>query len=182
MTTKFRYYDPVRNWNRIQPHLKRVEPILVRDFNRFTYGRWRQRFEAGMVPRQFESCDWDVGHRGRQPRYWQYVKHSACHWLVNHNLELAQLVVPDAEWRILTSDLHSTVYDGHGLLFDFNFCALGITPQEAYRMAREGGEILKPGEHLTLHYAEHYSVDQARVRAAMAKRARARVYAQTGAP
>ncbi|MBR1187301.1 hypothetical protein [Bradyrhizobium sp. AUGA SZCCT0160] len=161
MTTNFRYYDPVRNWKRIQPHLKRFEPILVRDFNRFTYGRWGQSFEAGMVPRQFESCDWDIDHRGREPRYWQYVKHAACHWLVNHSLELAQAVMPASEWRILSSELHSTVYDGHGMLFDFNFCALGIEPEEAYLMSRnEGkGRILKPGKHLRCYYAGHWSND-----------------------
>ena len=26
--------------------------------------------------REFESCDWEIGHRG--PRYWRYVKHGAC--------------------------------------------------------------------------------------------------------
>ena len=159
MTIKFRYYDPMRNWNRIQPHLKRLEPILVRDFNRYTYGRWREPFKAGMVPFQFESCDWHLQHRGRTPRFWQYVKHAACHWLVNHNLELAKAVVPNSEWRILSSELHSTVYNDRGLLFDLNFCALGIAPQQAYSLARNGGkgEILKPGEHLTVHYAQHYS-------------------------
>ena len=163
MTKKFRYYyyDPIRNWNRIRPHLKHVEPILVRDFNRFTYGRWRQRFKAGMPPFDFETCDWWCEHRGRMPRYWQYVKHAACHWLVNHNLELAKAVVPKSEWRILTSELHSTVYNGDGMLFDFNFCALGISPREAYRMARDAGKgkILKPGEHLTVHDAEHWRRD-----------------------
>jgi hypothetical protein len=113
-----------------------------------------------MVPHEFESCDWWTEHRGPIPSYWQYVKHAACHWLVNHNLELAKAVVPDSEWRILTSELHSTVYNGHGVLFDFNFCALGISPEEAYRMARDGGngKILKPGEHLTVHYAEHCGI------------------------
>ena len=146
MTTKFRYYDPIRNWRRIQPHLKRVEPILVRDFNRYTYGRWSEPFEAGMVPDQFESCDWSLEHRGRRPRYWQYVKHAASHWLVNHNLELAKAVVPNSEWRILSSELHSTVYNDRGLLFDLNFCAFGIAAQQAYSQARNDGkgEILKP--------------------------------------
>ena len=31
----------------------------------------------------------------------------ACHWLVNFNLTLAQLVIPERKWRIVTGD-HST--------------------------------------------------------------------------
>jgi hypothetical protein len=54
---------------------------------------------------------------------------------------------------------NSTVYDGQGMLFDLNFCAFGIASQDAYRLARDAGkgDILKPGEHLTVCYAQHYS-------------------------
>ena len=58
-----RYYDPIRNWRRIQPHLAKAESVLVRDFNKFTYGRWRQKFAAGMFPMS-SSCDWWCEHRG----------------------------------------------------------------------------------------------------------------------
>src|SRR5215470_4114609 len=97
--SKIRYYDLRKNWRKVRPHLDnpRVVDTLVRDFNKFTYGRWRQRFTAGRYPREFESCDWDIGHRGRHPHFWKYVKHSACHWLVNFALELAQLVEP-CQW------------------------------------------------------------------------------------
>lgn len=161
---QYSYYDPVRNWRRIEQHLSAVEPVLVHDFNRFTWGTWRRKFEAGMYPDQFESCDWRIDRRGRWPRYWKYVKHAACHWLVNHNLELAQAVQPDFEWRILTSVRHSTVYNGHGMLFDLNFCALQISPRDAYRLARNGGrgKILKPGQHLIVHYAEHWRREKER--------------------
>jgi hypothetical protein len=56
-----------------------------------------------------------------------YVKHAACHWLVNFALELAQHVEPNRAWRIITSQEHSTVWDGKDTLFDFNFLALGVT-------------------------------------------------------
>ena len=55
-----RYYDIKRHWTRrIEPHLadERLNAVLVRDFNRFTFGRWKQRFTRGMYPRQFESGD-----------------------------------------------------------------------------------------------------------------------------
>ena len=79
--------------------------------------------------------------------------------------------MPKREWRVLTSEKHSTVYDGEDMLFDFNFLALGIPADEAYQMAREDGEELKVGKHLKLHYAEHYSIDAARVAQSIAARA-----------
>ena len=83
------YYPIQKNWSRrIEPHLtnKRVQATLVRDFNKYTYGRWRQRFLPGMRPTEFESCDWRVTRGGRQPEYFDFVKHGACHWLVGFNL------------------------------------------------------------------------------------------------
>lgn len=82
------------------------------------------------------------------PAYWHYVKHAACHYLVNFNLELAQCVLPTEPWRIVTSQQHSTVWNGADLLFDFNFQALGIPADEAFAMARAAGEELRPGQHL----------------------------------
>jgi len=153
---RYRYYDPIKNWHRIRPHLAEVEHVLVRDFNKFTWGRSRKKFQAGQLPHEFESCGWYLDHRGPKPAYWWYVKHAACHWLVNHNLELARRVRPKDQWRILSSSQHSTVYNGHGLLFDLTFHALGISAQKAYEMARKpDGKILPPGKHLPVSLAEH---------------------------
>src|SRR5215472_12181479 len=123
-----RYYDLKKNWHRVKPHLgdKQLNDILVRDFNKFTFGRWNKTFTYGDLPYEFESCDWDYDHRGRRPAYWQYVKHAACHWLVNFNLRLAMLVQPAKPWRIITSDDHSTVWDGSDTLFDFNFLVSSV--------------------------------------------------------
>jgi hypothetical protein len=153
-----RYYDLKGHWTRrIEPHLddEWLNAILVRDFNKFTYGRWRQVFTAGQYPREFESCDWSIEHRGKEPRYWRYVKHSACYWLVNFNLRLAQLAEPRRPWCILTSDEHSTVWDGDQTLFDFNFLALGVAPEECFRLANR--RQLKPGRELKVYLAEHFS-------------------------
>ena len=65
-----KYYPLSRNWARkIQPHLgdPELNEVLVRDFNKFTFGRWEMPFKEGMMPPEFKSCDWDAGHRG-QPR------------------------------------------------------------------------------------------------------------------
>jgi hypothetical protein len=146
-----RYVDLMKNWREISVHLPAAEPVLVRDFHKYTFGRWRKPFKRGMVPFDFETHDWYAGRRGPTPAYWAYVKHGACHWLVNHNLELAQMAMPDRPWRIGTSDEYSTVFDGEDLLFDFNYFALGALPGVAYRAAN--GEWLRSGQHLVVDYA-----------------------------
>src|SRR5262249_57676052 len=111
---------------------REVQALLVRDLNRYTWGWWREKFEPGMKPAQFESCDWQFEHRGKRPAFWAYTKHAACHWLVNFTLRLAQLIEPNRQWRIITSQKHSTVWDGTSLLFDFNFQALVISPPQFF--------------------------------------------------
>ena len=151
-----KYYPFVKKWSKIKPHLKnkRFQMVLVRDFNKFTYGKWKQSFKQGMIPFEFESCDWWLDKKGRKPEYWNYVKHAACHWLVNANLELAKLVEPNEDWQIVTSEKHSTVWNGNDILFDMNFSALGVDPQEAFNMAYEG-ELLEIGKHLPTYMAEN---------------------------
>jgi hypothetical protein len=108
------YYDLKKNWRRVRRHIndERVQEILVRDFNKYTFGRWGQEFKAGHFPTEWESCDWQCEHKGKPPAFWQYTNHAACHWLVNFALTLAQLVEPQRPWRIITSREHSTVWDG----------------------------------------------------------------------
>jgi hypothetical protein len=162
---RIKYINPQQNWRRIKPHLKEpvVRSTLTRDFNKFVYGRWGQEFTDEMVPADFESCDWRCGRirRGPEPAYWQYVKHSACHWLVNFNLRLAERVEPKRLWRILTSDDHSTVWDGDHTLFDFNYCALGVPPDEAYAAAAKGSNacVLPPGVELEVNLAHSVDVE-----------------------
>ena len=153
-----KYYDPKKNWRKIKRHLDDPElnRILVKDFNKFTYGRWGDPFIPGMKPADYESVDWRCERRGRPPAYWAYVKHGACHWLVNFNYRLAQLVEPNRQWRILTSDLHSTVWDGDSTLFDFNFLALGVSPEECFRLAR--GKMMKSGKYIKVYYAQPYDL------------------------
>lgn len=133
------YYDIKKNWKkRIKPHLtnKHLNRILVKDFNNYARLRnWKSDFKEGMFPFQWESCDWWVSRRGRHPEYWKYVKHGACHYLVRFNYRLAKLVDPHRNWRIISSDLHSTVWDGENTIFEFNFYAFGIPADEAFRLA-----------------------------------------------
>jgi hypothetical protein len=56
----------------------------------------------------------------------------------------------------VTSDKHSTVWDGDQTLFDFNFLALGVAPDECFRLADE--RRLAPGKELRVYVAKHFSV------------------------
>lgn len=155
-----KYYPISKNWKRIKAVIetKEVQKVLVENFNKYTQGRWGEPFKPGMKPHDFESCDWWCDRKGKMPEYWNYVKHAACHWLVNLNLKVAMLVEPKKEWQIVTSQKHSTVWDGNDTLFDFNFSALGVDPQEAFDMAYEG-KLLEIGKSLRVYFAEHWKIE-----------------------
>ena len=152
-----RYYNLTGNWSKIQSHLpnKILKKILVEDFNKYTFGRWVREFQPGEFPRDCETCLWDSEHQGPEPRFWRYVKHGACHWLVNFELCLAQLTLPKRRWRIITSDEHSTIWDGRDTLFEFNFLALKMSPDDCFRMAY--AEEREPGDYLNVSSAAHYT-------------------------
>ena len=159
--SKLANYDLRRHWTRrIAPHLAddRLNAVLVRDFHMYTWGRFGKPFRPGMSPRDFEGCGWHLGHRGPAPRYWRYVKYGACHWVVNFALRLATLAEPGRPWRILTSHQHSTVWDGGGLLFDFNYQAFGIAPGVCFARARQGQE-LAVGKYRKVYYAESWQAE-----------------------
>jgi hypothetical protein len=144
-----RFYPVQQRWRKIRPHLENPElqRILARDMSKLS-----PRFRPGMRPADFDSCDWrsfdNNGNlrRGRPPAFWDYALHAGCHWVVNFNRKLAELVEPRQPWRIVTTQKHSTVWDGVETLFDINFLALGVDPDEAWRLAK--GRELEVGREL----------------------------------
>jgi hypothetical protein len=156
------YYDLKKNWQKVKPHIANpeVQEIMVRDFNKFTWGKWRKEFKPGHVPTEFENSDWRWMRPRPQPEFWNYTKSAASLWLVNFSLRLAQLVEPDREWRIITSHFHSTVWDGKHVLFDFEYQAMRIPAKQCFATAHI--KELKPGEFLQVYFAEHYWKGHAR--------------------
>jgi hypothetical protein len=156
------YYDLKKNWRRVRRHLHdpALNALLVREMNKYTFGRWLDPFESGKFPADYDSCDWRWD-RGRQPAFWRYACHSACHWIVNFALELAKRVEPKREWRIVTSQKHSTVWDGNETLFDINFQGMAIEPEECWEWARKqlDSRILRPGKHKRTYLTDHYTLD-----------------------
>lgn len=160
--TSMRYYDLSKNWvKRIKRHLgnKELNDILEHDFNYYTLGTSKRWFLRGMLPCQFEGTDWWGAADGRPRAYWRYVKHGPCHWLVNFALCLAYLAEPKRAWRIVMSEKHSTVWDGHRTLFEFNYQAMGIDPQSCWERASERGIALEPRSYINVFSPGGWSRD-----------------------
>jgi hypothetical protein len=148
------YYDLARNWHKIEPHAESAgaRAVLKRDFDKYLRPKGKV-MEPGSYPRDYEDCNGFqfLGYRKRVAPWRRFVKFMACHWLVNFNLVVALLAVPDLPWRIVTSLEHSTVWDGAGLLFEFNHLALRVPTDESLELARKGGVVLPVG-HLRRTY------------------------------
>jgi hypothetical protein len=135
---------------------------MRRDFGKYVRGRWDRDFLAEQFPGDFADW-WRQGKAGRRPQWWRYVSAGACHWLVNTALRMAALVEPARPWRVITSDEHSTVWDGRDMLFEFNFQAFGISADECFALATEADahpRELKPGKERKVGSPEHYSVER----------------------
>jgi hypothetical protein len=157
---RMEYYDLSKNWRTVKRHLEdnELNEVLVKDFNKYTYGRWCEEFTHGRFPSEFDIHDWRSRHGGRERAYWKYTCWGTCHWLVNFNLRLAMLVKPEVLWRIIASKQHSTVWDGENTLFEFSFQAMGIPPQECFKLAYE--TELEPGRYGTIDLALHWIVEK----------------------
>jgi len=120
-------------------------------------------YEDGAKPERYDSSDWRCDRRGRPAAYWDYVCHSACHWVVDLALFVAQSCFPSVDWRIITSQKHTTVWNGDcekPVLFDINFSALGVEASEALKLAAKGRE-LKVGKYLKNYLHGQSNVSQA---------------------
>ena len=54
---QIKYYDLQRKWRKVRPHLvdKELNDILVRDFNKYTFGRRRRKSTHGRLACEFDS-------------------------------------------------------------------------------------------------------------------------------
>jgi hypothetical protein len=158
------YYPVQQRWRRLRPI---YESWMARSIwlpEMFAYQATRMEdygvsyaypeVTPALRPADWESMDWRYGsgRRGPEPGYWQYVCAGACHWLCSVNLFVAERAEPKRPWRIVTSDKHSTVWDGDQTLWDLNFLALGIAPELCWKDAAEHHTAvhLEPGE-MTIH-------------------------------
>ena len=148
------YFPVQKHWRKLGPIFNSKEAEAIWRPNMVEYLKQRAadhnfKYVARQVasPSECDSCDWRCDHRGRMPAYWDFVCHSACHWLVDMCLHVAMKAYPQVPWRIVSSRQHSTVWNGdikNPVLFDVNFLALDVPVKEAWDLAIKG-RVLKPG-------------------------------------
>jgi hypothetical protein len=143
-----RYFDLEKEWPRIVPHLE-TNPV-IRDTLAFHFGRYTQE-DFGIpfagYPCLFEKdSSWRKDIPTPHPEYMRWVCLETCFVLVNFLLALSKAVEPERQWRIIYSENHATVWDGLDTLFEFNYLALGIPPQDCFHFAYS--KELIPGEYL----------------------------------
>lgn len=155
------YYDIQKNWRKLKPHFQAedLQVVWQEGLSRFEYIRaydnWKKGFRSDKpfemwkpskfeLPTTTESCDWRAmypertGKRGPQPAYFDYVRHGACHYMVDFYWHVANRALPEYDWIVVSSDTHSTVWAvGTDILFDPQFLALGIDADEAWEMASD---------------------------------------------
>ena len=145
LATNFEYFPLGKHWSKkIKPVFEstKAQEILTRDFKKYVKmkqhtlnaeyesrgvnTRVRFNYSKKCTPHKWDSVDWRFDRVGRPPAYDKYVCHGACHWIVNTLLFTAFTIYPTVPWRIVTSDQHSTVWDGANVFFDMNWLSLGI--------------------------------------------------------
>lgn len=151
------YFPIQQRWRKLKPIFESSAHIWRPNMDDFR----RQRAETNgfkytpnpardVLPSWHDHCDWRCDRRGKHPAFWDYVCHSACHWVADMCLYVAQTAYPKVPWRVVSSQKHSTVWNGdmeHPVLFDTNFLALGVSAPDALRLASRG-RALKPGRWL----------------------------------
>lgn len=146
-----KYIDIQKNWRRIKPFLQDDNAKALIKHGMYHYHMNRKyhfesigvdtsswKYTGHELPCQYESCDWrwDTERQEPQPAFWDYVCHSACHWLVDLNFYAAINAFPKNRWVIVSNsesnDGHSNVVDFENkLIFDMNYLAMGIEPMES---------------------------------------------------
>lgn len=107
-----------------------------------------------LLPREADHSDWryECGGPGRKPLFWDYTCHSACHWLSQPNLLVAQRLFPEINWSIASGPYHTTVLaPEERLLFDFNYVALEVPPVKAIQLLLKETDECQGG---TLYYED----------------------------
>ena len=158
MTTAAMDYYPLQSrWQRLKHFYRSQEARELWFPSMEAYGahhiyKWDFREqERYKLPCDYDRCDWRWGRRGRRPHFHDFICSGACHWLASLSLWAAYTADPWRDWRIVSSELHSTVWDGDKTIFDTNFIGLEVPVEECWAMAGQQAstEILEPGEYWT---------------------------------
>lgn len=116
--------------------IRRFKLIEDSDYETW-YEKWSPKPEGELLlPSDVDSCDWRWNAPpGRPPKYWDFVCHGSCHWMVEANLQVAKRLLPEYNWIILSGELHSTVVAPEAkLIFDMQYSALQVSERTGLEM------------------------------------------------
>ena len=168
----FKYFAIGKHWtNKIKPVFESqyAQKILHHDFKK--YAKVKQSdanrhykamgldknvtfsFKKKDMPCDLDGGGWRYYRIGRPPAFDSYVCKGACHWVANALLYTATKAFPKTQWQIITSDEHSTVWDGDCTFFDLNYFAMKIPPAVCFEstFSADGLAILPVGQFLRCH-------------------------------
>ena len=80
----YEYYDLQKKWRKVRPHINHPElqAVLVKDFNKYTWGRWRQN---SAFERLFAFLVLGLGRR--QLLWFEVTRHPTAEWLARQITE-----------------------------------------------------------------------------------------------
>ncbi len=146
------YYPIQKRWKKLGPIFRSEEMTELAHSVMEIYAQHRARtygfqhkpkeFSSSITPSDYDGCDWrlNTGRHGRQPDFWKYVCHGACHWTGPINIMAAMKAEPKKSWKLITSDRHTTVWDGEHTLFDPSYLAMRIPVADAWEYAAKQPE------------------------------------------
>jgi len=143
------HYNIQKNWKKLKPIYESQECRALWYEGCVTYVQSKfedhgiefdpERYTYNFIttPSVIESSDWQYGFgkRGRKPAFWQYALAHACHWMAEKDLYIAKKIAPEFDWVIISSEEHTTVFNGIDTIFDTTYNAMGISAEVAYKSA-----------------------------------------------
>ena len=144
------YYSAKTNWRKLKLifESKEIRAVMLSQMEQHKKRmeindrvQWIKRSRT--LPEHYDICDWRINHgRGRYPAYWDWVCHSACHFMAPVYLLVIRQCLPGWNWSLLSGDHHSTVYCNEkplkdSYIFDPQYEALGLTANEAWKYAKK---------------------------------------------
>ena len=145
------YINIQRNWRGLRDHYQSTEvqqvvvyQLVASAVDSLNLSRTRL-FDGDpgeLRPAHFDRYDWRFcpgqGRRYRNPAFWAYVRHGWCHWSSAVAYTVAKRWRPAEPWAVISSDEHTTVRNQRtGSMFDPQFLALAIDPEECWRLSGE---------------------------------------------
>lgn len=169
MPEGLKHYNLSRNWHKFSPEAPVARQRLDRDLRIYAHHRALEAedhyrklgyknysssigYEVGTMPAELDSRCYAI-KAGRPKGYADYILGGGCHWVCNWLLSCIEQVEPNKPWRIVTSDLHTCLWDGNRVLLDITYQGLDLSIEDSYwnTMCQPSYQCLEPGQELELY-------------------------------